>query len=174
MLHTNANKSGDAEKFDIVLFCHSMYGIKAKHKFMESALALLLGQQNSGLVVIFHHDEKLRFCDSTCHRTSSFPTGVVRVVDDDNVLDQFSIFIAGHVMHGDTDEDTRIEWPEICRSLSWREDIHPNQLLFSSPNTTVAFTKHANTLPELTSKVPLVCGDKIVKTGDLVSDNPCQ
>lgn len=164
MIYSNADKSGDAEKFDIVLFCHSMYGMKPKHKFIERALELLPGQPDGGLVVVFHRGENLRFRGLTCHRTSFFPTGVVRVSDDDDVLDRFNTFIAGNVMHGtDTGKATLIEWRRVCRSLGRREDTHPNQLLFSSPNTMVAFTKHANALPELASKVPLVCGDKVVK-----------
>lgn len=124
----------------------------------------LLACSYSWEIVVYHRGENLRFSGLTCHRTSFFPTGVVCVADDDDVLYRFSTFIAGHTMY-DTEPDkaTRIEWRKVCRSLGRRESTHPNQLLFSSPETMVAFTKHATALPELTSKVPLFRGDRIVK-----------
>jgi adenine phosphoribosyltransferase len=161
----NATGASDGiEKFDIVLFCHSMYGMKPKHRYIERALGMLLERPHGGMVVVFHRGEGLHFGGLSCHRTSSFPTGIIRVADDDDVLDSFSLLITGYSMEDrNADEAIRVEWRKICRSLGRREDAHPDQLSFSSPNIMVAFTQHATTLPELTSEVPLVSGDMNVK-----------
>lgn len=154
----------DEEKFDIVLFCHSMYGMKPKYKFIERALQMLVEQPHGGMVAVFHRDRALHLDGLVCHRTASFPTGVVRVANDDDVLDRFAPFIAGFVMQDvDVDMAIRVEWRKVCRALGRREEAHPNHLLFSSPEIMAAFTQHATTLPELAAQVPLVKGDKAVK-----------
>ncbi|TVY87127.1 Adenine phosphoribosyltransferase, partial [Lachnellula willkommii] len=95
---------------------------------------------------------------------ASFPTGVVSVADDDEVLDFFAPFIAGFIMQDvDVDKAIRVDWRKVCRALGRREESYPGHLLFSSPEVMVAFTQHATTLPEVTAQVPLVKGDKTVK-----------
>lgn len=161
---SNIDKSDVDKKYDIVLFCHSMYGMKPKHKFIRRALNMLVERPQGGIVVIFHRDGVLHLDGLVCSRTASFPTGVVRVADDDETLDQFAGFIAGFVTQNvHVDKAIRIEWRKICRALCRREVAHPNHLLFSSPNVMVAFTQNATALTELTALVPLAARDKTVK-----------
>lgn len=156
--------SNDNEKYDIILFCHSMYGMKPKHRFIERALEMLVERPQGGMVAVFHRDGTLHLDGLVCHRTASFPTGVVSVANDDEVLDCFAPFVAGFVMQDvDVDKAIRVEWRKVCRALCRREEAHPDHLLFSSPSVMAAFTQHATTLPELTAQVPLVNGDKTVK-----------
>ncbi|KAE8163248.1 hypothetical protein BDV40DRAFT_263179 [Aspergillus tamarii] len=155
--------SSSVEKFDLVLFCHSMYGLKPQDEFIEQALEMLVEEPQGGMVVVFHRDETLRLNGLVCHRTACFPTGVVRVLNDDKVLDNFAAFVAGFVMQDtEADKATQVEWRKVCRALGHREEAYPDHLLFRSPNVMAAFTKHATTLPELTARVPLV-KDKSVK-----------
>ncbi|MCJ1388206.1 hypothetical protein MMC18_001051 [Xylographa bjoerkii] len=152
------------EKHDIILFCHSMYGMKPKHRFIERALEMLVERPQGGLVAVFHRDGALHLDGLVCHRTAYFPTGVVRVANDDKVLDCFAPFIAGFIMQDvDMDKVIRADWRKLCRALGSREEAHPDHLWFSSPDVMVAFTQHATTLPKLTAQVPLVKGDKTVK-----------
>lgn len=158
---TSTGARDNDEKYDIVLFCHSMYGMKPKHRFIERALEMLVGR---GMVVVFHRDGALHFNGLVCHQTASFPTGVVRVENNDEVLDYFAPFIAGFVTQDvDVDKAIRADWRKVCRALGRREEAHPDHLLFSSPNVMVAFTQHATALPELIAQVPLVKGDKKIK-----------
>lgn len=154
---TDTGTSDDDEKYDIILFCHSMYGMKPKHRFIERALEMLVERPQGGMVAVFHRDGALHLDGLVCHRTASFPTGVVRVTNDDEVLDCFAPFVAGFVMQDvDVNKAIRVEWRKVCRALSRREEAHPDHLFFSSPNVMAAFTQHATTLPELTAQVPLV------------------
>ena len=157
--------SDDDGKYDIILFCHSMYGMKPKHKFIERALELLVQRPHGGMVAVIHRNGVLHLDGLVCHRTASFPSGVVSVAnDDDDVLDRFASFVAGFTMQDmDVDKAIRADWREVCRALGRREDAHPNHLLFSSPDVIVAFTQAATSLPGLTAQVPLVKGDKTVK-----------
>lgn len=156
-------RAGD-EKFDVILFCHSMYGMEPKRKYIELALEMLNERPEGGMVVVFHRDGTLNLEGLVCHRTASFPTGVVSVPNDDEALDSFAPFIAGFVMQdADVDKTTRAEWREVCRALGRREQARSDHLFFSSPEIMVAFTQHATTLPELTAQVPLLNGDKTVK-----------
>lgn len=156
--------STDGEKFDIILFCHSMYGMKPKHRFIERALGMLVEQPRGGMVAVFHRDGALHLNGLVCHRTASFPTGIVRVANDDKVLDCFAPFIAGFVMQdAHVDKALRVEWRKVCRALGYCEEAHPDHLLFSSPNVMAAFTQYATALPELTAQMPLVKGYKAVK-----------
>ncbi|CAJ2507115.1 Uu.00g083010.m01.CDS01 [Anthostomella pinea] len=150
-------------KFDIILFCHSMYGMKPKHSFVERALDMLVEHPDGGMVVIFHRDN-LHLNGLVCHRTASFPAGTIRVEDSDGALDRFAPFVAGFVGQDiDIDNAIRVEWRKVCRALGRREEAHPGHLVFSSPEIMVAFTRHATALPELIGQVPLVDGDKAVK-----------
>jgi adenine phosphoribosyltransferase len=161
---TSTGTRDNDDKYDIILFCHSMYGMKPKHRFIERALEMLVERPQGGMVAVFHRDGALHLDGLVCHRTVSFPTGVVSVANDDEVLDCFAPFIAGFIMQDvDVDKAIRVEWRKVCRALGRREEAHPDHLLFSSPNVMAAFTQHATTLPELTAQVPLVKGDKTVK-----------
>ncbi|KAL8916515.1 MAG: hypothetical protein Q9172_006277 [Xanthocarpia lactea] len=152
------------EKYDIILFCHSMYGMKPKHRFIERALEMLVERPQGGIVVVFHRDGALHLDGLVCHRTASFPTGVASVANNDEVLDCFASFVAGFTMQDlDVDKAMRVDWRQVCRALGRREEAHPGHLLFSSPNVMATFTQYATTFPELTAQVPLIKGDKTVK-----------
>lgn len=157
-----ADTSDTDDKYDVVLFCHSMYGMNPKRKFIEQALGMLVERPEDGMIVVFHRDGTLDLDGLVCHRTASFPTGLIRVVDDDEVLDCFARFIAGVVLH-DVEEAARIEWREVCRALGRRDKAHAGHILFSAPDIMAIFTKQATALPELTAQVPLVTGDRTVK-----------
>ena len=151
-----ASTVDDDEKFDIILFCHSMYGMKPKQAFIERALKLL-DKRAEAMVVVFHRDGTLHFGDLVCYRTATFPGGVVQVPDDDEVLNNFAPFIAGFVMQDmDVDKANRAEWRKICRALGNSKDGHSRELLFSSPGVMMVFTHHATKLSELTAQVPLL------------------
>ncbi|KAK5687965.1 hypothetical protein LTR17_026613 [Elasticomyces elasticus] len=161
---TSIGTSHGDEKFDIVLFCHSMYGMKPKEAFIERALKLLLDRPEGGMVIIFHRDGKLHLDGLFCHRTSSFPTGVIRVADDDEALDSFAAFIAGYVMQDSkANKAVHVEWRKVCRTLGDREETQPDHLLFNSPGIMMAFTHHATKLRELTAQVPVMRGENRVK-----------
>lgn len=158
-----SSTTGNEEEYDFILFCHSMYGMNPKHRFIKRALAMLVKQPQSGILAVFHRGY-LDLDGLVCHQTASFPTGVVSVADNDEVLDSFTPFVAGFTMQKvDVDHAMRVDWREVCRALGRREEDHPNHLFFRSPEIMVSYTQHATALPKLTAQVPLVKGDRIVK-----------
>ncbi|KAK1992087.1 hypothetical protein LX36DRAFT_662757 [Colletotrichum falcatum] len=166
---SSITRYGD-DGFNIILFCHSMYGMKPKRKFVENALAMLVQQPDVGIVVVFQRDGTLHFDGLVGHRTASFPTGVVRVADDDEVLDSFASFIAGFSMQ---DMDVRSEWRKVCRALGRREEgSNQGHLLFSSPGVMATFTRHSIMSPELEAQVPVVSENKIVKNREARMNRP--
>ncbi|RBR26228.1 uncharacterized protein FIESC28_01011 [Fusarium coffeatum] len=156
--------TSDGGKFDVVLFCHSMYGIKPRRRFIEQALKSLDEHPEPGMVVVFHRDGDMNLDGLVCHHTAPFPTGIVRVATDDETLDRFTSFIAGFACRDvKMDEAIRGEWRELCHALGRREKAHPGHLLFSSPNIMATFTKHAIALPDLMAQMPLVNKDRRIK-----------
>jgi len=59
-----------------------MYGMKPKARLIERALEMLVEQPKGGMVVVFHRDGTLHLDGLACHRTASFPTGVVSVANN--------------------------------------------------------------------------------------------
>ncbi|KAF2106551.1 hypothetical protein BDV96DRAFT_330047 [Lophiotrema nucula] len=160
---TGTGTSDNNERYDIILFCHSMYGMKPKRRFIERALQMLVEQPQGGMVVVFHR-RALLLDGLVCHQTASFPTGIVRVANDDEALDCFAPFVAGFIMQDvELDNAIQVEWRKVCRALGRREEAHPDHLIFGSPNVMAAFTQHATMLPELTAQVPLLEGNKTIK-----------
>jgi adenine phosphoribosyltransferase/phosphomevalonate kinase len=154
----------DESKYDIILLCHSIYGLESRKICIETALEMLTEQPTGAMVVVFYRHGFLHFDDLVCHRTATFPTGAVRVANKDVVLDSFASFIAGYVMQDvDVDMATRVRWRKVCRDLAHHEEAHPSHLLFSSPNMMVAFTKYATKLPELAAQVPLERGNRMIQ-----------
>ncbi|KAF2798697.1 hypothetical protein K505DRAFT_405029 [Melanomma pulvis-pyrius CBS 109.77] len=152
------------EKYDIILFCHSTYGMNLKRRFIERALEMLVERPRGGMVVILGQDEALHLDGLVCHRTASLPSEAVRLVDDDGVLDCFAAYVTGFTMqNGDVDKAVRADWREVCRALGRREEAHQGHLLFSLPNVMATFTQDASTLPELMELVPWVKEDKTIK-----------
>ncbi|KAF4414899.1 Higher eukaryotic phosphomevalonate kinase [Fusarium acutatum] len=160
----NSFGTSDGGKFDVILFCHSMYGMKPKRRFIEQALKSLNEHPEPGIVVVFHRDGDLNLDGLVCHYTASFPTGVVRVATDDETLDRFTSFIAGFAFRdAKMDEAIRGKWRELCHALGRCEKAHPDHLLFSSPNIIATFTKHAIALPDLMAQMPLVNNGRRIK-----------
>ncbi|KAI6353114.1 hypothetical protein MCOR25_009166 [Pyricularia grisea] len=153
----NCMNAGE-EGFDLILFCHSMYGMRPKAKFVERALSMLDGRFDGGMVVVFHRAGNLHLDGLVCHSTATFPSGVVRVTDDDEVLDVFARYVAGYAVN-DIDQESasiRSDWRGLCRTLGCREIVYPDHINFSAPEVMVALTRHATSLPELTAQVPLL------------------
>lgn len=176
---TDNTSLDDDEWYDAVIFCHSMYGMKPKHMFIERALKMLNGSPNhldeAGLVLVFHRDNgDLHVGDLACCQTASFPTGVVRVTDNDEELDSFASFVAGFSVQGRTDVSNTIqaEWRRVCRNLGRCDESQPGNLLFSSPELMVAFTLSSNWLRKLTDVVPLAEGHRTVKNRQALLHHP--
>ncbi|KAL7915891.1 hypothetical protein GGI35DRAFT_9977 [Trichoderma velutinum] len=167
---TDANDG--QEKFDVVLFCHSMYGMTPKRNFIERALEMLVVQPEGGVVVVFHRIG-VDFDGLICHKTASFPSGMINVADDNKILDNFASFIAGFVMQDkDADEAIHVEWRKVCRDLGCRQEADPNYLWFRAPEIMMAFNHHATMLPELTAQLPLAKKDKTVKNWEARFHHP--
>lgn len=150
-----------------------MYGMKPKFMFIERALDMLFERPDGGLVVVFHCDRSLQFDGSTCHRTASFPIAVIRVADNDELLDCFASFVAGFVLQDmDADRAVRVEWRKTCRALGRREEHHPGSLVFSSPNIMIAFNQHATKLAELKARVPWPSGAERVRNREARLHHP--
>ncbi|KAH8730018.1 hypothetical protein GQ44DRAFT_723494 [Phaeosphaeriaceae sp. PMI808] len=153
----------DPEKYDIVLFCHSMYGMKPKKGFVKRAIGMLVDAPRGGLVVVFHRNN-LHLDGLVPHQTANFPTGTVSVSDDDDALDCFASFITGlNVENKTANEAAQMNGRAVCRALCRRERSQPGKLLFSSPEVMAVFTQFATTLPDLLAKVPYVQGDRTIK-----------
>lgn len=144
--------------YDMILLCHSLYGLKPESTMMQRAIEKLTISEDA-MVVVFHHQGVLNFDRLVCHKSAIFPTGTVRVRDSNEGLDSFASFILGSAMK---DHDVRTG----CRNLGRREEAHPNHIFFGAPNIMMAFTKHATKLPELVANVPLVEGSRIIKNSE--------
>ncbi|KAK8066806.1 phosphoribosyl transferase domain protein [Apiospora hydei] len=154
------------EKYDIVLFCHSMYGMSPQRKYIEKALELLVPLPAQGLVVVFHREETLDVDGLVPHRTASFSEAFLSIDDDDETLDSFAAFVTGSAVQNDTAMGRAIqyEWRKACRDLGRHDDgAHQGRLMFGTPEVMKAFTQHAAALPQLIAKVPCVTGDRMVK-----------
>lgn len=160
-------------KVNVVLFCHSLYGMKDKKENPQQAIGLLVEKREDGLLVVFHREGSLRLDGLVCHRAASFPTGAIQISDDDNTLDCFASFIAGfRIINEDASREIQAEWRAICRTLACREEGHPKKLSFSSPEIMLVFNKHANALPDLAKEVPLLESDRPVKSREALLHQP--
>lgn len=160
----------DIRKYDIVLLCHSMYGMKPPSKFVERALKMLL---DGGIVAVFHRDGNLHIDGLVCHHTASYPTGAVGVADNDDALDSFASFVAGFTMQ-DTDKDNavRADWRKLCRSLARRDDAYPQTLLFNAPEVMLSFNHHADKVKELEMRVGPMLEENPVKNKEARLQRP--
>jgi adenine phosphoribosyltransferase len=154
--------SGSQDKFDVVLFCHSLYGMRSKSDIVKCALNLLSDESGDEMVVVFHRDGNLEPDGLACRHMAVFPTGVVRVRDNDGALSAFADFVAGSTMSNTTaDEMVHKKYREVCRTLGGKEK--PGHLSFSSPEIMVTFETVATNLSTLTAQVPLVRGETRIK-----------
>ncbi|KAL4982714.1 hypothetical protein BDW68DRAFT_182275 [Aspergillus falconensis] len=94
--HSNpeADSGRNAENFDVIPFCHSLYGISPKRVCIERSLEMLTDRHKAGIVVVFHREHTLRLDGLVSHRRASLPTGAVKVLDEDARLDSFASFTA--------------------------------------------------------------------------------
>ncbi|KKY32675.1 putative phosphoribosyl transferase domain protein [Diaporthe ampelina] len=170
---TNISSRDNGDKYDVILVCHSMYGMKPKRAFIGRMLGMLaddcMWPHVGGLLVVFHRDNgALHLEDLVCHRTASFCAGVVEVADNDGQLDSFASFVAGFT----ADDAIRAEWRKICRALGRRGKDRPDHLLFSSPELMVAFTRHAVKIQELAGLYPVLKGRRMIKNHEATLHHP--
>ena len=164
---------GGPRRFDLVLFCHSMYGMADKQVIIKHALGLLRKGSGEEMVVAFHRDGNLSLDGLACRQMAVFPMGSVHVRDDEQVLDAFADFVAGSTVH-----DTVIA-KELCESyrktccvLGGRSKEKPGHLSFSSPQIMVTFEKKATNLSALTAQVPVVNGERRIKNREALIRHP--
>lgn len=139
-------KDAKQMKYDLVIFCHSMYGMKPKHKFIQQALHMLAPH---GRIVVFHRED-IAMEGLIPHQTAIFPTGVVSITNEDATIDHFAAFVAGYTAPS---PDIRDIWRKECRTLGRSEE---GQLVFRAPEIMMTFSHSANALPELMAMVPSV------------------
>jgi len=162
-ISTKGHKNHSEDHYDIILFCHSMYGMPSKRAAVEEALEMLAMRPGAS-VIIFHREKTLRLNGLVCHQTATWPSGVVRVADKEETLDDFAPFIAGFTSDNkDFGKELQIEWRKQCRALGSREKAHPDHLVFRSPTIMVSFTKGAAALSELLAQVPLSQASRALK-----------
>ncbi|KAJ5935047.1 hypothetical protein N7466_004594 [Penicillium verhagenii] len=161
-----------SEKFDVILFCHSMYGMADKEKVIKQAVEMLVELPKNGMVTVFHRDGTLHLPGLVCHQTASFPPGTVFVANEDKVLDNFASFVVGFGVEGLDSEALRTEWRNVCRILGRREEAHPNKLLFSSPEIMMAFTRNSTALPECVTQVAILEGGRTIKNREARLHHP--
>jgi adenine phosphoribosyltransferase len=163
----------ETDRFDVILFCHSMYGMNPKVKVIEHAIEMLVEQSQHGIVVVFHRDGSLQLDGLACYRTASFPKGAVCVADEDEELDRFTIFMAGFTLQDlKKYRFLRIAWQKLCRAMGRRDKAFPNELVFSAPDIMMAFTRNATAVSELTAQVPVLKEDRVLKNWEVFPHRP--
>ncbi|RHZ45042.1 uncharacterized protein CDV56_103786 [Aspergillus thermomutatus] len=106
---TGAGMSGSDEKFDVILFCHTMYGMKPKSTFIEQVLEMLVERPEGGMVVVFHRERTLHL----------------------NVLDCFAPFVTGFVTQDvEADKAIQVEWQNVADILVAAVETHPSPLCY--------------------------------------------
>lgn len=153
-------------KFDVVLFCHSMYGMTPKGDFIRRALNML---HRDGVVLVCHRDGLASHLDGlVCQHVALWPTGTISVPDwadgDEGDLDVFASLVAGFSVH---DKHVLNEWRKMCRALGNQqqeeEEMGTMNLVFRSPEALFVLNQHAATaLDDLAARgVPLTpCGEQ--------------
>jgi hypothetical protein len=90
--------SNSNEKFNIILFYYSIYSIKSKYRFIKQVLEMLIKRPEGGMVVVFHRYRTLYLDGLIYYRTASFPTGVIYIENNNEVLDYFTPFVIGFIL----------------------------------------------------------------------------
>lgn len=128
-------------KFDVVMFCHSMYNMKPKADFIRRAMTML---NRNGMVVVCHRDGLAQHLDGlVCQQFAFWPTGSISVTDgDDSELDAFASLVAGFTVH---DAHVLVEWRKTCQTLGIRHDKTGKNLVFRSPEVMIVLNQHAET-----------------------------
>jgi hypothetical protein len=157
--------------FDVILFCHSLYGMKHKRDIIEQSLRMLVDRPRAGMLVVFHRDYTLRLDGLLTDRRTSFPTGITTIPDKDETLDAFASFLAGFTVEdNEIKKSLQVKWRVVCRTLG-RGD-RPGCLSFSSPETMMVFNKRATALSRLALQVPLLDGIRTVKNREARLHHP--
>ncbi|KAF9776217.1 hypothetical protein IL306_005623 [Fusarium sp. DS 682] len=143
------------EMYNVILFCHSLYGMNRKEEIIRNSIKLLVEEPDDGMVIMFHRNDSPILLNLVCHRSATYPTGAIVVKDEDEAIDRFAPFIVGSTVRDRTPrEAVQPEWRRICRELAGRDKKYPGHLVFSSPELMIALTRHATNLRELTAQVP--------------------
>ncbi|RKK77308.1 hypothetical protein BFJ69_g6308 [Fusarium oxysporum] len=135
-------ESCKGQNYDVILFCHSLYGMKRKEKVIRNTLKMLPKDPLGGMVIISHRGGSLIL---------------------DNLI-QFD----GRKLY----KTRQAKWRTICRELAGRDDDRPGHLMLSSTEIMIAMTRHATKLPELTALVPLVPRPYKVKNRQALYNSP--
>jgi hypothetical protein len=161
---TNDVLQSEDTSFDIILFCHSLYGLKPQSEYIKKAISMLSDRSKDSLVVVFHREGVLELGDLVCHQVVNHPLGMVSVTDRDDALDNFAQFIAGcKAPDVNENHDVCTAWRQICREHGLRNQAHPDVIMFSSPDALFTFNRGALALPELLDVVPQAPSDYVVK-----------
>ncbi|KAJ4112490.1 hypothetical protein NW768_011656 [Fusarium equiseti] len=150
------------DKYHVIIFCHSLYGIPAKEHVVRRLVSLLATDPN-GILIVCNRDEALQVSNLVCHQSSLFPEGVVRIKDRDMTIDKFTSFITGQTVE-DQEEKASMSTSlrEVCRASARHDNGPPGFLVFSASEIIMTFTQHAVKLNELIDQVPLLT--RITKT----------
>ncbi|TVY68441.1 FAD-linked oxidoreductase [Fusarium oxysporum f. sp. cubense] len=136
-------ESCKGQNYDVILFCHSLYGMKRKEKIIRNTLKML----------------------------PKDPLGAIK--DDDEAIDSFAHFIARYSLtDGKLCKTRQAKWRTICRELAGRDDDRPGHLMLSSTEIMITMTRHATKLPELTALVLLVPRPYKVKNQQALYNSP--
>ncbi|KAF2014458.1 hypothetical protein BU24DRAFT_423394 [Aaosphaeria arxii CBS 175.79] len=168
------------QKYDIVAFCHSLYGLTPKRRYIERALDLLITGPQGGIVVVFHRDGVLNFDGLVAHHMASFPDAVLRVADDDKTLRCFTTYVTGFDVQSEAncrfnkmpDDELTTKRLSVCRALGSRHEDHPGLLTFSAPDSMIVFNQHSTTLPELIAEVPIREDARVIKNREARRQHP--
>lgn len=128
-------------RHDVVLFCHSMYGMKPKSDFIRRAITML---NRDGLIIVCHRDSLAQHLDGlVCQQSALWPLGSIHVTDgDDGELDAFASIIAGFAVH---DPHVLAEWRKNCQTLGTRHNETEKKLVFRSLEVMVVLNQNAAT-----------------------------
>lgn len=82
----DADGGGGRTSFNVILFCHGVYGTEPKRRFLKRLLAILPEGRANSIVVVFHCQGTAHFDDLVCQQTASFPTGMTFAANDNDIL----------------------------------------------------------------------------------------
>lgn len=153
----DTDTSDDDEKYNIILFCHNMYDMKFKHRFIERTLKMLVKQLQDEMMMIFHRDKTLHLNNLIYHRTTSFSIKVVHMTNNNKILNCFASFITKFIMQNvNVNKIIQVEWRKMYHALNHHKKTHSDHLFFSSLNIMMIFTQHAIILLKLMMQMSLM------------------
>ncbi|PVH93019.1 hypothetical protein DM02DRAFT_697746 [Periconia macrospinosa] len=150
------------EKFDLILFCHSMYDLGPEDQAIERTLENLVPRPADSMVVLFHPHGTFSVQNLLCHKAVYSPIRSISVENTDTRIDVLAAFIVGFTIEEiNTEKPVLNKWRQICRSSGALEKNA--RIIFEYPNIMMTFTKHATALPRLTALVPIAKGHRVIK-----------